>query len=647
MVFEKNLNGIRALAVMSVIFFHYQLFEFNSGFVGVDIFFFLSGYLMTKILTKESNISFFAEYKEFIINRLRRVLPGLAVLIFISFFLFFNKLPYPEYINFCKSIVASLLFTSNNFFASESDYFAKNISTIPLVHTWSLSIEFQFYITYSFSLLLVKHRFKPELQKIYWLLLLSVLLFFMLALWNFYVSNDSIYYCFSSRVWEFLAGGLFSYRLLERNKNNSIFVVALIDLILFALLVYSFTMIDKTTYPNFYSIFPVLLCVFLFLNKSNERSLINKILNLNVIQFVGYISYSLYLWHWVAYVFIVNYYIENDLTILNKLTILAVSFLLSTVSYYLIELPVKKRQIFKNNSSLLIFWLCFLVLFVACVFIGFTSNANYNRLPEHLKSAEIAIQNINPRRKECFLEAKEAKNNNFNPVFCKIGTAKERAVEVLLWGDSHADSLQPVVDKVLFDFNKSGVVSSAAGCAPVPKSAYSKEIKAFEHCQVLGENTQKFINSNLSTLKIVIFHANWGRYDFGILKNEMLSEFCFLKKNGIQPVVIGQVPIPPWDIPIYWFNRELKSGVAINNVDFDQNPSSIVNNQLNTVLADVQSSCGDIVYVNPEDIYCQDSKCFGVKNGVGLYYDITHLSVQGSLMLYQYLHDSLGAILNK
>ena len=107
--FEKNLNGIRAIAVLGVVFFHYKLFGFNSGFVGVDIFFFLSGYLMTKILTREIDSTFYNEYKNFVFSRLRRILPGLAALLLITYFLFYNKLPYPEYINFSKSILTSLL----------------------------------------------------------------------------------------------------------------------------------------------------------------------------------------------------------------------------------------------------------------------------------------------------------------------------------------------------------------------------------------------------------------------------------------------------------------------------------------------------------------------------------------------------------
>lgn len=645
--FEKNLNGIRAIAVLGVVFFHYKLFGFNSGFVGVDIFFFLSGYLMTKILTREIDSTFYNEYKNFVFSRLRRILPGLAALLLITYFLFYNKLPYPEYINFSKSILTSLLFTSNNFFASESDYFAKNINTIPLVHTWSLSIEFQFYILYSLLILFIKYKLRYLTNNLYWILLCITILFFLLTIANSYSSINSYYYILSSRIWEFLIGGLFSFYSTPKNKNYNLAASILCDVVLICLLIYCFVEIKKDTYPNIYSAFPILFCMLLFFNKNNDRSIINKILNTKLLQSVGYISYSLYLWHWVIYVFINTNYAENDLTGEVKLLALLISFLIATISYYLVELPVKKRILFQKNSHLLIAWICIFSLSLFCIIIGYTSNNNYARLPEYLKSAEIAITNINPRRKECFLEAKDAKVNNYNPTLCQIGDNQKKSVEILLWGDSHADSIQPVLEKTIKDLNTNGVVSTSAGCAPLPVSAYANDLMAFSHCKLLGENTQRFINANLTTLKIVVFHANWARYDFEILNKELVSEICFLKKNGIQPILINQVPIPPYDVPIYWFNKELKLGASIDNITFESAPTTIVNKKLQNLIIETEASCGKIVTINPENIFCKDSKCMAVKDKVGLYYDITHLSIKGSLLIHQDLFDSINLILEK
>jgi peptidoglycan/LPS O-acetylase OafA/YrhL len=384
--YRPEIDGIRAIAVISVIFYHFQISVLNyrlfqGGFVGVDIFFVISGYLITSIILIELVDTGSFSLKYFYERRIRRILPALLLIMLLFFPFAWIYLTPDRFIDFVKSILYSLSISSNFYFNySGQQYGADSGLLKPFLHTWSLSIEEQYYILFPIILLI---SFKYFIKYLIHILIFGVVISLSLADWGSTNYPSYNFYLLPTRVWELLAGSILAYFEIikkQRSLNNKFnLVFPLIGSILIAHSIVFFN--DRMFHPSFYTLSPVVgVCLIIWFSNKNE--IITKILSSKLLVGVGLISYSLYLWHYpiLAFSRLTDFFYGG---ILNKLLISLMIIILSIVSYYFIEKPFRKKKYnFKIELTLLLF-ISFVIVFAS--FKVLSENGYKNRVPDILK----------------------------------------------------------------------------------------------------------------------------------------------------------------------------------------------------------------------------------------------------------------------
>jgi len=426
MQYRKEIDGLRALAVIPVILFHAGFSLFNGGYVGVDIFFVISGYLITSVILndlKKDKFSLINFYE----RRARRILPALFfVMLFCIPIAYFYLLP-DEMVKFGRSLIAVSLFGSNFLFWQESGYFDLASELKPLLHTWSLAIEEQFYIFFPILFVFLWKYFRSKVF-ISLLVIFFLSFFFMLIGGIIKPNNMFFFYMLPARGWEILSGALIAYymdsnQLFVKNKYNQICSGAG-----FALIVISILTFDKQTpFPSTFTILPVLGTALLILC-ANKHTFVYRFLSLNVIVKIGLISYSAYLWHQPILAF-AKFRFHEQLSSIHLLLLCAISFFLAFISWKYIESPFrdKKRISTKNIFQLSTFSILF---FVASGFYIKSDNGLISRFSE--KDAQVLSY---------FVDSKNYVVTNFGKTKMSNFDQLSSTNNILIIGDSYAEDL--------------------------------------------------------------------------------------------------------------------------------------------------------------------------------------------------------------
>ena len=434
--YRPDIDGLRAIAVISVIFYHadnsiknYKIL--SGGYIGVDIFFVISGFLITSIILNELSSTGTFSFKNFYLRRIKRIIPVL-LLVFLSTFPFIWLFFIPtSFIDFSKSLISSLFFISNHhFYLSGELYDAENSLLKPLMHTWSLSIEEQYYIFFPLILTLVFKFFKNELLKVFIILFLISLI----SMIYIFQKNESLaFFSFVTRFWELLLGSivaiLYTHKIDIKKTNHNFYSILGLLMIIFSIFFYN----DSTKSPYIPTLLPVL-GTSLIIYFNNKDSYVYKILSLKYLVFLGLISYSLYLWHYP--VFAIGRTTEFFGDGVSKKLFL-ITFVLSLISYYFIEKPIKAKKF----SDLKIFIGLGFFYFIIILLCYASINGKIKPVRgEILKNLSVGDQTSN---------LTVCNGNKINKDGYCIFNSKEDKTLILI-GDSHMQTLE----KPLLEFAK-------------------------------------------------------------------------------------------------------------------------------------------------------------------------------------------------
>ncbi|MCK5901558.1 MAG: acyltransferase [Cocleimonas sp.] len=371
MTYRKEIDGLRALAVVSVILFHAGFKWIGGGYIGVDMFFVISGYLITSLLLKDLEHGVFS-IKTFYEKRARRILPAL-------FFILLLCLPFAwvwflpnELKDFGKSLIAVVAFVSNIFFLQETDYFTSNAELIPLLHTWSLAVEEQFYLVFPLLLALF---WRGGQAVLFTLMGVIALLSLGLTEWGWRYYPNANFYLILTRAWELMMGALLANYLFYHQSPKG-WICHWASLFGLVLIVGSFFFLDKSIpFPSVYTLIPTLgtLLVILF---ANQDTLVNKLLSLKLLVGIGLISYSAYLWHQPLFIFARAASIDTpSLTLMGFLSV--ATFPLAYLSWRYIESPFRNRQHFTQKQIFMFTFGCSLLFIVVGLFLILSDGAMY------------------------------------------------------------------------------------------------------------------------------------------------------------------------------------------------------------------------------------------------------------------------------
>lgn len=377
MKYRSEIDGLRAIAILPVIFFHAGFQSFSGGYIGVDVFFVISGYLITSIILNEKHNGTFT-LTGFYERRCRRILPPL-------FFVMFACLPFSWFLlspgelkEFSDSLIAVSLFSSNFLFWKESGYFATANEIKPLLHTWSLAVEEQYYLLFPIFLFITWKFCKRWTMSI---LITIATLSLVVAELESRTNSAGAFYLLPTRGWELLIGAFVAYYLFYRGHPNTHKIInESVCLISLGLIFCSIFLFGKNTiHPGLYTLIPTIGTAF-FILFATQKTCASKILSHKLLINIGLISYSAYLWHQPLFVFTRKAY-PDDLNQNNMLLLSIFSFILAYCSWKFIETPFRRKKSISRNKLLFFIIVSFLTL-TSIGTIGHLTNGFINRYPE-------------------------------------------------------------------------------------------------------------------------------------------------------------------------------------------------------------------------------------------------------------------------
>ncbi len=543
--YRKDIDGLRALAVLGVIFYHAELvigenIILSGGFLGVDIFFVISGYLITKIIYKD--IIYYKSFSllNFYERRIRRILPALIIVVFFSSILaYFFLLPI-EFQAFLKSIISSVFFYSNfHFHYSGQAYGESILSAKPLLHTWSLAVEEQFYILYPVLLIGCIKFLRKNIN------LILIILTLLSILFATFISKDHQsfnFYMLTSRAWELLCGGLIAIKHLNNKNyksNNSLFAA-----LGFIAILFSFFYFDNVNnHPSYYTLLPVLGCC-LIINNSKNNNIVGSILSHKFLTNIGLISYSLYLWHHPILSFGKISGITNE-NLLIKFILILISILLSTLTYVYVE------KIFRNNIKIKFKNLIPLITVSVFLLISITQVSQHSQSERYPKIVRNLYDKTWFKTKQFFIPCFQR-----DKYFCSFnkGDNKQKA---FLVGDSVLASLQEELKINLLKKNINFIPMTNAGCDFIDVN-FKKNKTTNCTSSIFNLRNKKIRESKDSLIIIHLNYINNYQYSNSEIKNSFVKNINLLLNENNK--IIFLYPIPQWQINVSnYYEKKFKA----------------------------------------------------------------------------------------
>jgi peptidoglycan/LPS O-acetylase OafA/YrhL len=632
--YRSDIDGLRAIAVAAVILFHAEIPGFSGGFVGVDVFFVISGYLITQLLIGSAEKPLRLGLSEFYARRARRILPALFAMALVTTAVAVALLLPWDLARFGNFLAAtSVLGTNIAAWKDGIGYFQSNLTHVPLAHLWSIAIEEQFYLAYPIGLVLIC-RYLPRHRTCALIALAAAS--FAACVWGSYHAPAANFFLAPSRAWELLLGGVLATggarRIKSRLAGELLAVFALLTL---AFAVYVYT--PATPYPGLYSIAPCAAAAILILTGRQESTLAGKLLSLRPLVFTGLISYSLYLWHFPLLLLSSYYHIVKIGAFGLGILIVAI-YGLAVMSWKWIELPVRTRVLLRSNRRFL-----FSALIVNFAILGTgvvlsKSGGFPGRFPPEVQARGGAWLFDSERLLACTdrpLDSIAAGD------LCSFGPQDNDAVRALVWGDSHATMLLPAYEKLAVSHHLRLYFGVYSACRPLSGVANrSQNERTRIGCSRFNAAMVQAVRR--LNPRLLILNAHWIDEDADLISQTITnagvpaggSNFTrglsqTLREVGQRRVcVVMDVPAYPYDLPNA-LGVARKRGIA---EDFLKLTRAQALAQYRGPERDIKAleQRGLLRSVDPKDLLCRADSCTLEAGGNLLYWDADHLSFAGA-----------------
>lgn len=635
MNFRCDINGLRAIAVIAVLLFHFNPSLLPGGYAGVDVFFVISGFLMTGIILRGIGDGGFS-LVGFYVARAKRIIPALSVVCFFVLIIgYFSFIQLETFERLARHVFSSAFFVSNVIYYFESGYFDVESRNKLLLHTWSLSVEWQFYIVYPILLMLLKRYLSIDLVKR--VVLCGAVIGFLFSVFATSKWPTFAYYLLPARAWEMLVGGvafIYPWHLSERFNK-------FVEIVGFLLIISSFFFFSSgTPWPGYFAAMPVLGCYLMIVANQQSSVITNNV----IFQCVGRWSYSIYLWHWplVSFAYLYSVNIDYVLTIAMTLG----SVFMGWLSFVLIESK-------KNKHGIAIF---ISIVLISLIVIGLKIG------PFRYLYVESVANSMKRKAYDCFDRAGQSSQD---VVVCKLSDGNKKVVAL---GDSHMYSSLPVLEDIANSNNIELSYVGFSGCPPLLDIYPIRGDQNIRDCHELNKKVVSYITSN--NVDVVYLAARWTYYTEGSYSGEDLQYLSTVSSNesvdkdksiealeigltdalkaysdaGVKVVLLLQVPMQLRDPDKIYFDAMGFFGVNSEKLEYlsvEKNKHNNFQLRTNNLIKKVSSKFGNVVLIDPSVSFCLSEHCAIGNDNYSFYFDDDHLSIQGSYKLHNQLLPSI------
>ena len=638
LVYRRDIDGLRAVAVIAVVLFHFGVPGFSGGFVGVDVFFVISGYLITSIIWRQREAARFS-FVEFWARRARRILPALfvmmAAVLAVGWFLMAPK----DYEELGRSVRYQVMFVSNLLFMRQEGYFDAASDLKPLLHTWSLAVEEQFYIVFPLLLTLLSSRFKHWRLALFSLLLVS----FGLSVWAVAQHPEKAFFLLPMRAWELLAGAMLAIAPASQKRLTPAAAQAISLLGMGLILVAVFGYDNSTPFPGAAALLPVLGVVALIWANEHQSTWVGRVLSTRLMVGLGLISYSWYLWHWPVFVFGSYAGAEEFGPVLTG-GLIALTLILGYLSWRFVETPFRERRILAGRRQILVAaGLGILVLGIAGQALRWTDG-----LPSRLSEQALQYARASEWRPELMACITDDKSPADTP-FCRYGQSPTAPAQLLVWGDSHATALIPALEESARQHGVNVMLASSAGCLP---------LEGLEHGTRCAEYNRR-VERTLATepVRDILLVARWSLYLYGDAKGDhghalrdgnghydravaeqrladgLRARVEQLRKAGYRVWLMKEAPLQPFNPP-YRLSRLAMLHQPTADVGMSVEDHLRQKAFINRLFADIAAADSHVQVLDPTPQLCDASGlCRAEQDGHSLYTDDNHLSEIGARLV--------------
>jgi len=629
--YRADIDGLRAIAVLAVVVFHLNRDLLPGGFVGVDVFFVISGFLITRNIVSEIDADRFT-IAEFYRRRIKRITPAAlfvaGITVVVSQLLFLPN----DARQAAKSGFWSVMSLANVHFWRDFDtgYFAADSAASPLLHYWSLGVEEQFYVVW--PLFLIWAYRARNLHRVAWLTAAVSIVSFGLAYVLTPIDPSFAYYMLPTRAGELLVGGLLAFAFLKKDPDEKSSLIASLAGVAGLVLVAAscFMITEADPFPGWRAIVPTVGTALLLVAGSTGANGVSRLLAVKPLVWTGLISYSAYLWHWPILAF--YHYGYGDPGLVASVGLLTATVVLSIMTYKWVEQPMRHTKaplwtVFWKQYALpggVIVTLCMAAIYPERTGIHLTS-ADYR------ESVEAIASETQPAYQEDWVCQRDLlQPEDLLQPTCALGSENASAEGALLFGDSNAAHYIPMVETFAMQAGFRFRNAAISSCPPIdPALGVFSAQRVRERCRASLETAWPWIQ----TFPVVFLGANWVNYaGFDAEFMDRLEETLLgMSGRGQQIVILGKVAT------IDGFDRLCRAksirypGLTCVESASELDPALA---QVNQRLARFAEATADVSYFDPNPILCAEGPCRASdESGRLLYFDFSHLSIYGSLQL--------------
>jgi peptidoglycan/LPS O-acetylase OafA/YrhL len=650
--YRADIDGLRALAVLSVMFHHYLVPGFRGGFVGVDVFFVISGFLIAAHIETDiarRRFSLLAFYE----RRIRRIVPALF-LMYALFLIVASVVYFPPDLQFETRLAAYVIpFLANYaFYQNAGSYSGEFAAHIALLHTWSLAVEEQFYLFFPIVMIGISRFTRGRYFAVLWPIALAS---FVMCVVGTYVESSAAFYLAPFRAWELLAGALLAARKFSPPRDSRVRGgIALLGLVLIGGT--DLLLSTSTPYPGGWALVPCAGAIAILYASCDRTLPVGRVLDNPVMRRIGLWSYSLYLFHWPLLV-LAEYYAFDPLSLFQRCILLASTFLLGALSWRYVEQPFRGPKALLSRPTLYRVAAASAVALILATFVLYKAEAprRYSARERALLPAysadQIRCRNTSPE-------------DDTRTPSCKLGD-NGAPVEAVLWGDSHALAILPAVDAAYARHHEAAMFAQQGGCPPLlgvhvrdfstaesNVLRYWRDAHGFgrsERCKQHSEAVLNWVSSN--HIPTVILAAHWIAYtedkhsrrltdsqspensfmleNAAVFERGLNSLLAALEAAHVQVFLLDDAPQSKVNVPYTLAAAQrlhLDREFRISRVAYEAQQHSAA-----AIFARLQKRYAFRI-LKPQDLLCAGGMCSIARNDAPLYSDDEHLSELGAMI---------------